>query len=207
MRIPPLNQWVAAAIARAKGTDAGTQAGLARKLTVTLRREIDRAAVNKMVNGGRAIYADEMLAIEELTGLPVPSPHVAQHISVLDWVAAGMLHEPASQIPVEDVPKLALADLGVGQFFALRIQGTSMDRVSPEGSIIVVNRADRELVNGGFYVFWDRNEGTATFKRWRGGDPSYLEPYSWDAAHKPIFLKGKRDIQVIGRVKRTLLDL
>jgi SOS-response transcriptional repressor LexA len=202
MKLQPINQWVAAALKKG----GMSQAELARRLSDELRREIDRAAVNKMVGGTRDVAADEMLAIEEITGFSVPSANAPVQVPLLDWVTAGKLAEPRSQIPVEDVPLLAFADLGQGQFFALRVVGTSMDRVSPDGSVIVVNRADRTPVNGAYYVFWERNEGT-TYKRWQGAEPPYLEPYSWDGSHKPIFVKKKKDLEVVGRVRRTLLDL
>lgn len=49
------------------------QAELARLLTEQLGRSIDRAAVNKMVAGNRAIAADEAFAIERITGWEAPS--------------------------------------------------------------------------------------------------------------------------------------
>lgn len=49
------------------------QAELARLLTEHLGRSIDRAAVNKMVAGNRAIAADEAFAIERITGWEAPS--------------------------------------------------------------------------------------------------------------------------------------
>ena len=52
-------------------------------------------------------------------------------VPLLDWVSAGRLVPPTSQIPLEDVPLLAFADLGRGEFFALRVEGNSMDRVRP----------------------------------------------------------------------------
>lgn len=128
-----------------------------------------------------------------------------QNVPLLDEVVAGKLKSPSSQIPVEDVPLLAFADLGRGEFFALTVSGDSMDRVSPEGSVIVVNKADRQLVNGRCYVFSYRGE--TTFKMWQGGDNPHLAPYSTNPANKPIFFKRKSDLEVIGRVKRTVLDL
>jgi SOS-response transcriptional repressor LexA len=125
-------------------------------------------------------------------------------VPLLDRVTAGRLRGPASQIPVEDVPLLAFADLGRGDFFALEVDGDSMDRYSPEGSIIVVNRTERDLVNGRSYVF--SLNGETTYKVWQGGDIPYLAPHSTNPMNKPIFFK-KRDLEVIGRVKRTLLDL
>jgi SOS-response transcriptional repressor LexA len=125
-------------------------------------------------------------------------------VPLLDWVSAGRLVEPRSQIPVEDVPLLAFADLGRGDFFALRVGGDSMDRVSPDGSVIVVNRADKTPVAGKPYVFSYRGE--ATYKLWHA-EPPYLAPFSTNPAHQPIFVKNKRSLEIVGRVRRTLLDL
>ncbi len=125
-------------------------------------------------------------------------------VPLLDWVSAGRLVPPTSQIPLEDVPLLAFADLGRGEFFALRVEGDSMDRVSPDGSIIVVNKAERELMNGRAYVFSLRGE--TTYKLWHD-DPAYLQPFSTNPRHTPIFFKRKKDFEVIGRVRRTVLDL
>jgi SOS-response transcriptional repressor LexA len=135
---------------------------------------------------------------------PVPTPEDFTRIPLLAWVSAGKLADPGSEIPVEDVPLLAFADLGRGDFFALKVVGDSMDRVSPEGSTIVVNRTDRQLVAGKCYVFSVRGE--TTYKRWNP-DPIYLAPFSTNPAHSPIFIKRKKDLEVVGRVRRTVLDL
>ncbi|QDM26973.1 LexA family transcriptional regulator [Tardiphaga sp. vice304] len=126
-------------------------------------------------------------------------------VPLLDQVTAGRLKTPSSQIPVEDVPLLAFADLGRGEFFALKVDGDSMDRYSPEGSTIVVNKAERTLVNGKCYVFSLRGE--TTYKMWQGGETPHLAPYSTNPINKPIFFKKKSDIEVIGRVRKSLLDL
>jgi len=140
-----------------------------------------------------------------------PAPQAAteadlRRIPLLDKVTAGKLRASSSQIPVEDVPLLAFADLGRGDFFALTVDGDSMDRWSPDGSIIVVNQADRTLVSGKAYVISQRGE--ATFKMWRP-DPPRFAPYSTNPSHEPIFVKSKAEAEklVVGRVKRTVLDL
>ena len=133
-----------------------------------------------------------------------PAPKIAM-VPLLDNVTAGRLSSPASQVPVDRVPLLAFADLGRGEFFALRVEGDSMDRFSPEGSIIVVNKSDRTLLNGKCYVF--AVGGQTTYKMWQGGDTPFLAPHSTNPINKPIFFKRKRDLEVIGRVKRTILDL
>lgn len=195
-----LAQWVSQAAER-----IGGQAELARLVSKHLRRTLDRAAINKMTLASRMIRADEMLAIEEITGLPIPSANAILKIPLIDWVNAGSLSEPRSQVSIHDVPLLPFANLGHGEFFALAVTGNSMDRVSPEGSIIVVDRADRTLVNGRFYIFGLKGE--TTYKKWSGTEPEFLSPYSTDPSHGPIFVKHKRDIEVIGRVKRSMLEL
>jgi SOS-response transcriptional repressor LexA len=147
-----------------------------------------------------------MLAIEEITGYQAPVEAAVKQllVPVVSWVSAGELADASSQIPIEEVPLLAFADLGPGDFFALKVQGDSMDRVSPEGSIIVVNRADRTLVADRPYVFAIRGE--ATYKLW-APEPPHLAPFSTNPSHKPIFLKGRKGLEVVGRVKRTVLDL
>lgn len=143
----------------------------------------------------------EFVRLEE----PGTDQRRGRQVPVLSWVSAGKLIDAGSQIPVDDVPLLAMADLGRGDFFALRVSGDSMDRVSPNGSIIVINRADRVLVAGKPYVFWHHSEGT-TYKLWQP-DPDRLEPASWNGDNKAIFIKRKRDFEVVGRVRRSLIDL
>jgi SOS-response transcriptional repressor LexA len=206
-------QWVETAMLHSNNM---SQAELARLLAQRLRVDFDRSKVNKIVIDKRQVSAEEMLAIEEITGYPAPAairstpradkPAKIVTVPLLDLVSAGRLKSPSSQIPLEDVPLLAFADLGRGEWFALKVESDadSMDRVSPEGSIIIVNRADRTLVTGKFYVF--AVKGKTTFKMWPGGSNNYLEPYSTNPANKPVFFK-KSELEVIGRVKRTVLDL
>lgn len=194
-----------------------TQAELARALESRLRTSFDRSKVYKIIDGQRRLSAVELFAVEEVTNYPAPaslrpsekgkSGPKAQTIPLLDTISAGKLKTPSSQIPVEDVPLLAFADLGKGDFFALRLEADadSMDRISPPGSILVVNKADRELRHGRCYIF--SIDGETTYKMWQDGDPSYLAPFSTNPTHKPVFIRRKKDFDVIGRVKRTVLDL
>jgi SOS-response transcriptional repressor LexA len=153
----------------------------------------------------------EWTVAEVLGGAATPialdraAPKLVQ-VPLLDLVAAGKLRTPTSQIPVEDVPLLAYADLGRGEFFALTVDGDSMDRISPDGSTIVVNKSDRALVSGKPYVFCHRGE--TTFKIWRP-EPPRLAPFSTNPVHEPIYVKSKAEGEklVVGRVKRTVLDL
>lgn len=63
------------------------QAEVARLLTDKLGRSIDRAAVNKMVKGTRNIAADELLALEEITG--VFAPRLKPSVPIVGYVRAG----------------------------------------------------------------------------------------------------------------------
>ncbi|MGM4919526.1 S24 family peptidase [Tardiphaga sp. 813_E8_N1_3] len=126
-------------------------------------------------------------------------------VPLIDFVTASQLRTPSSKIPTEDVPLLAFADLGRGEFFALRVQGDSMDRYSPEGAIIVTNKADRTLIGGKCYIF--SVKGQTTFKMWQSGDMPYLAPHSTNPANKPTLLRKKADIEVIGRVVRSMINL
>lgn len=144
------------------------------------------------------------------TAREVPMPPVRRsrelvRVPLLDKVAAGKLRAPNSQVPPGSLA-LEFNDLGRGDFFALEVEGDSMDRISPEGSRIVVNQGERTLVSGKPYVFSIR--GAATFKIWRP-DPPRLAPYSTNPSHEPIFVKSKMEAEklVVGRVKRTVLDL
>lgn len=135
---------------------------------------------------------------EEVT----PEPRDVTRVPLVSWVSAGKMAQATVAAP-DDVPLLAFADLGRGDFFALKVSGDSMDRISPEGSIIVINRAERQLVGGKCYVF--AINGETTYKMWHH-DPQYLEPFSTNPANKPIFFKMSK-ISVVGRVRRTVLDL
>lgn len=199
-----ISQWVASAMQFA---DRMAQAELGRRLEARLRVGFDRSKVQKILKGTRAVSADEMLAIEEITGFPAPAEARSGLVPVplVDWVSAGKLSDATSQLPVEKVPLLAFADLGHGDFFATRVKGDSMDRLSPEGSIIIVDRNDKQLVGGKCYVF--AHKGETTFKMYQADDPPYLAPYSTNPANRPIFPKKKADWEIVGRVKRTVLDL
>lgn len=202
-----MGEWVAKALQHGDMK----QAELARLLTERLGRAIDRAAVNKMTlrdEKARKVTADEMLAISEITGYALPGrdDHLAAmaKVPLISWVSAGRLIE-ANVVAIRDAKILTFSGLGGGEFFALGVQGDSMDRVSPEGSIIVVNRRDRDLVDGKPYIFI--LQGDTTYKIWRSKPVKRLEPYSTNPSNEPHYVQRQRDFEVVGRVKRTVLDL
>lgn len=125
---------------------------------------------------------------------------------LISWVSAGHLATPDAVLPSDEARLVHAPDLDPkGDWIALRVEGDSMDRVSPPDSIIFVNRRDRLLVPNGCYVFSD-GEGGATYKRWRPS-PNRLEPVTTNLDHEAIFLAEGQEPLVIGRVRRSVLDM
>lgn len=125
-----------------------------------------------------------------------------RRVPIVSWVSAGRLSASDCVESWQDLPSVAAAGLPDGDWMALRVEGSSMDRVAPPGSLIFVNRRDRDLLPGRDYVF-STPEG-ATLKRWRA-NPSRLEPFSTFPEYETIFPEGQ--IKVVGRVCRVQHDL
>lgn len=120
---------------------------------------------------------------------------------IIDAVAAGKLQQPVSQIE-GDYQTIEIGGLPAGDYFATVVDGDSMDRLSPPGSTIIVDKADRELIPGRRYVFIRR--GKTTYKRFEH-EPLRLVPESTNPSHEPIFPKSEDEWDVIGRVRITML--
>lgn len=182
-----------------------TQAQLARALGVS------QGTISKWVSDLQSPNKRQWDAVEELMTRDPRLRHLIKEngsetveVPLISWVSAGRLADAQTQIPLEEAPLLTFAHLGQGDFFALRVEGDSMDRLSPDGSIIVVDRAERTLTKGRCYVFSVRGE--TTYKRWHD-KPPYLAPFSTNPSNEPIFVPKRSDFGVIGRVRRTVLDL
>ncbi len=123
---------------------------------------------------------------------------------LISWVSAGQLETPDVSAFDADAERRAAAGLDPkGNWIALKVQGDSMDRISPPDSIVFVNLKDRRLVPNACYVIQD-DEGGSTYKRYR---PGRWEAVSTNKKYKPYLVKGDRGPVIIGRVKRTVLDL
>lgn len=150
---------------------------------------------------GVSVYdLDENYAPEDGTGV-ISAP-------LISWVSAGAFRKP--EVPVSDLSSSDKAfTLGLdpeGEWIALKVEGDSMDLISPPESIVFVNLKDRRLVANACYVIADE-EGGSTYKRYRP-DPARWEPVSANKKdHDTFYVKGDRGPRVIGRVKRTVLDL
>lgn len=126
-------------------------------------------------------------------------------VPVVAWVQAGQLADISAIHDLPDLEYVTTDGLGPGDWFATNVKGDSMDRVSPEGSRVFVNAADRTLVPGRFYLFCYRGE--TTYKRYYDDPIARLEPYSTNPANRPIYLTKDEDWLVVGRVRRSVIDL
>lgn len=125
-------------------------------------------------------------------------------IPVISWVTAGELTTLPDAAMQQSDETLTMWDLPNGEWCATTVRGDSMDRLSPEGSRIIFNIADKLLLRGRPYLF--SRHGEATFKLWEPEPIQHLAPYSTNPAHKPIFLTGDDEWEVIGRVRRSIFD-
>lgn len=171
--------------------------------------EPDRSIINRIIKGRRDISAAEMLAIEEITGFPAPTDVAGAITNVphVSWVSGGRLDVRDGVMPERVTKYVTVANLPPGDWIALTVQGDSMDRLSPDGSTIIVNRKDQNLVDGKFYVFANDFDHSTTFKRYRS-DPERLVPYSTNPDHEPIFIPDNDEhFRCVGRVWLTMLRL
>lgn len=150
------------------------------------------------------------LPVSDIEGTDTSEPRQKRflEIPVISWVSAGNLRDAgdlgdavgryAERILLNDLPPN-------GEYFATDVRGDSMDRVSPEGSRIIVDARDHTPVPGKFYLFSLRGE--ATYKRYQSDPVIRLEPYSTNPLNQAIYPKADRDWMVIGRVVRSYIDL
>lgn len=126
-------------------------------------------------------------------------------VPFVSWVSAGQFRRQDGVLPSEIEKHIPVANLGRGEWIALEVTGDSMDRVAPDGSIIVVDCSDDTLVSDRFYVFvLDNHE--ATFKQWRREPRPMLRPFSTNLDHLAVPADAD-DVYVVGRVRKVLTDL
>lgn len=136
---------------------------------------------------------------------PAAAEAVLIDIPLISSVAASRLKEQEGVSPADVERYLHADDLPAGDWVALTVEGTSMDRLAPDGSVIIINRADSTLLDGRYYVFSVDN-GAATFKTYRR-NPERLQPFSTNPDHMSIPVTGDTDLYVFGRVRRVIQDV
>lgn len=189
-----------------------SQAALARDLTSKLGRSIDRAAVNKMTKGTRAIHADELIAIQEITGATAPVAGL-RSIAVKGSVQAGAWKEAWEwdesswySVGVQDLEALRPFNL-----YAAELRGTSMNRRYAEGTVLIytdiVETGEDLIVGKRYIVERERSDGEreATVKTLAADDDGnyWLMPESDDPRfQEALDLSHVEDetIRILGRV-------
>lgn len=126
-----------------------------------------------------------------------------QDIPFVSWVSAGEMTEQEGVVDTSQFPTVPAVNLPDGDWIALRVDGPSMNKISPPDSIIFVNMKDKRLVSNGCYVISDET-GKATYKRYRPNEEPQFQPASYEKIEPPL-LEGV--ITVIGRVKRSVIDM
>lgn len=130
-----------------------------------------------------------------------PTPTV--DVPLISWVSAGSLTDQDGIGDLSNFPVVTAIDLPDGDWIALRVEGNSMNKISPPDSVIFANRRDKRLVPNACYVVADEN-GAATYKRYRPNLDPPFQPASYDDVPPPE-LSGA--ITIVGRVRRSIIDL
>lgn len=123
-------------------------------------------------------------------------------IPLISWVAASPFAETGFIEHQASAERISVHGLKPAAYFALTVQGDSMNRVAPEGTTIIVNASAKELLPRKFYIF--RKDETATFKRFMS-NPDRLEPYSTNPQHEAMSIDA--ETFVLGQVVRVITDL
>lgn len=149
-----LSEWLQKALAAA----GRSQSDVARMLTETLGRSIDRAAVNKMAKGTRKIAADELIAMARYLNAPAPSQNVGlRTITVAAHVQAGYWAETWEWADDDKYEVAVPADplLDGFQLYGAETRGPSMNRRWPERTVVVftnVAETEETLTPGKRYI-------------------------------------------------------
>jgi SOS-response transcriptional repressor LexA len=169
------------------------------------RAGLSTTYVWRMERGERNVSLKNLQKLADALGVApsdlIESKPIAD-VPILSWVSAGMMARDDVQQDV--VGEIRMSDLDPrGEWIALRVEGDSMDRISPPGSLILVDLTDKALVPNACYIITD-GDSQATYKRFRSNPPRF-EPVSTNPSHQPIFPDGEP--AVIGRVRRSLIDM
>ena len=137
---------------------------------------------------------------EEAGGAP---PDGGATLAFVDWTDVGLFADPARPVPNDRNLGEQCGHWPTG-YLATRVADNAMNRLSPAGSYIVVDRGERTASEGLSYLA--NLDGVVMFRRWFA-HPERAEPFSSDPTFKIEYLNPGRSWQIIGRVRRTLLDI
>lgn len=155
--------------------------------------------MSKSLKGDRRFTVAEMDKIRAMLA-DEPPPQIAgtmptRRIPIIGSVSAGNWEEAKQQplgsmpVPDDDIPSDSVA---------LRVVGDSMDKLVPDGGVVIFTPSDRELFAERYYVVLNE-EGETTFKQYMS-DPARLVPCSNNPRHKDIII-GEGSFQIVGRIE------
>jgi SOS-response transcriptional repressor LexA len=205
-----------------------TRKGLAKALG------IDPSQVTRILDRSRRIQLHELRTIADYLGVPPPATESSQElireeishrkVPILGDVAAGVWLEvsvfnnevePSEFLPY--VPIDLQNDPGV---FALRVRGTSMNKIAPDGALLVcvLNHHSGKDLDPGQVIIAERRDPDGTFevtvKRVRRGLTGKIElwPESTDPKYQaPLVLDESLgegvEVHVMGRVRHIVIPV
>ena len=168
--------------------------------------ETTKGTIAKLETRRMALSADYILDIARVLSVPpgellVPGEPSLREVPVLGAVAAGQWRDA---IEHADEHIAIPATVHGTNLFALRIAGDSIDRIVPDGGLVVVNPEDFELRDGRLYVVANGSHET-TIKQYRMAPPALL-PVSNNPEHAPIMI-GREPFMTIGRAVWAMFPL
>ena len=134
---------------------------------------------------------------------PDAAPPGIIDVPMISMVSAGQLAAQDAVLDLQSYPTVPAIDLPEGQWVAMRVEGASMNKISPPESVIFVNLNDTRLVQNACYIVADET-GAATYKRYRMLDKPPFQPASYEDIPAPVF---QGSITVIGRVRRSVIEM
>lgn len=109
----------------------------------------------------------------------------------------------ASAMP-EDVERIPVGGLGPGEWVAVATIDDALDRVAPEGALLIANLAETALERCRFYLIYDEEQGTVFCRRYFF-DPPVLEP--WSLQHRFKTMAMRRTLRPIAKVEMVISRL
>jgi len=192
-----LNQWLIDALRASKIS----QSELARELEIKLNKTIPRSIVNKMVNGSRTISADELIAIEEITGIKAPRRNERPSlVPIVGYVGAGsIVHLDYSDVGAYE--EVEAPDDATEKTVAVKIEGDCLG-IHFNGWVAFYDdepKAPTPDMMGKLCIVWV-DGGEVLIKRLqKGGVPGLFSLYSNDApiydviVHKAVKIRSMRE--------------
>ena len=179
-----------------------TQAQVATAMGVS-RVTVTQWEIGKHVpKGHRWKVLADLLGLSADDLLDTPGDAGVREVPLIQSISAGPWAELETVERLSDLPRIRAASLPPGVFVAARVDGESMNRIAPHGSIVFVDLSERTLVDRGIYIF--ETDVGATLKRYRDAPPR-LTADSTDPGFEDIFPRGP--VKAIGRVRRVLFDI